>query len=471
MLRRGLRNFTIFHDVFGFFSKTGTAYIFGQYAPTRPLPEHSALVLQDGAKTLQMTALPNGVRIVTESQGLPSTVHLGVTLNAGTRDETDKYSSIVHSLAQTYLKTNVRTNEQINYGMIQMSGGAFGMNYSQDFMNYAGHCLAHDTYDIVQMLSDCVLDEKTIMDEEAAQWRIDEYWKFREVRLTTWDRLDEIWLSVAYGLKGYGMPLAGFESNFQNIGHYYMNQWRKYHVTPDRMIVWGAGVKSHHEFVDTVSPYFATLDGVKGKARESSKYLGGDHRELVDSPLTHISLSLQGPHQTCKQLSAAYVLRHALGSSDSGAGARVNSSLTQKVSGIEKVQTCHFAFSDTGNFRVKLSVQNNKVKDACEALSKEIIDSGNLSDAELARAKRNAINQIWRKNSCTSTRMQNLTQNLAYSGQLTGLEDLVKGVEAVTKEDVKTLVEGLRKSKPTVVTIGGNVHDVPTADGFHSKLK
>ena len=471
MLRRSLRKFSFVHDMFGFFNKNSTAYIFGQYAPTRPLPEHSPLVSQDSTRSLNLTSLPNGVRIVTESQGLPSNIHLGVTINAGTRDETDKYSSMVHSLSQIYLKTNVRTNEQINYGMIQMSGGQFEMTYNQDFMNFSGHCIAHDTYDIVQMLSDCVLDEKTVMDEEAAQWRIDEYWKFRGVRLTTWDRLDELWLSVAYGLKGYGMPLAGFESNFQNIGYYYMNQWRKHHVTPDRMIVWAAGVKSHNEFVETVSPYFSTLDPVKGKARDQSKYIGGDHREITESSLTHISLSLQGPHYTCKQLPTALVLKHALGATDSGAGARANSSLVQKVQGIEKVQTCHFAFADTGNFRVKLAVQNGKVKEAAEALAKEIVELGNLTDAELVRAKNNLVNQILRKNSCASERLRNLTQGLAYSGQLKDVADLVKRVEAVTKEDVKALVETLRKSRPTVVAIGGNVHDVPTADGFHSKLK
>src|SRR5574343_624772 len=145
MLRRSLRKFSFVHDVFGFFNKNSTAYIFGQYAPTRPLPEHSPLVHQDSARSLHLTTLPNGVRIVTESQGLPSNVHLGVTINTGTRDETEKYSSMVHSRAQTYLKTNVRTNEQINYGMIQMSGGRFEMTYNQDFMNYFGHGIAHDT--------------------------------------------------------------------------------------------------------------------------------------------------------------------------------------------------------------------------------------------------------------------------------------------------------------------------------------
>lgn len=44
------------------------------------------------------------------------------------------------------------------------------------------------------MMSDCILDEKTVMDEEAAMWRIDEYWKLREQTITYDKILEEKWL-------------------------------------------------------------------------------------------------------------------------------------------------------------------------------------------------------------------------------------------------------------------------------------
>lgn len=471
MLKRTLRKFTFVHDLLGLVSKNSSAYIIGQYAPTRPLPEHSPITTQDSSKTLHLTTLPNGVRVVTESQGLPSSVHLGVTISAGTRDETEKYSSVVHSLAQTHLKTNVRTNEQINYGMIQMSGGAFEMNYNQEFMNYHGHCLAHDTYDIVQMLSDCVLDEKTVMDEEAAQWRIDEWWKFRSIWINDWARLNELWLSVAYGNKGLGMPLSGFESNFQNIGHYYMNQWRKYHVTPDRMIVWGAGIKSHNEFVETVYPYFSTLDAIKGKPREATKYIGGDHRELNDEKLTTVSFSLQGPDASSGKYCVALILQYILGSTGSGQGARVNSSLHQKVPGFTKIETEYAGFSDTGNLKINFAVKNEQVKEACEALTKELLDIGNLTDAEVVRAQKLLTNDVLRKSECPKSRLVLSTQQLARKNELFSVDSILPYLASVTKEDIKALVDSLRKSRPTVVAIGGNVHDVPTSEGFHSKLR
>ena len=49
--------------------------------------------------------------------------NLGFFINVGTRDETEETSGSLLALKNTYLKTLKHTNETINYGMIQMSGG------------------------------------------------------------------------------------------------------------------------------------------------------------------------------------------------------------------------------------------------------------------------------------------------------------------------------------------------------------
>ena len=48
---------------------------------------------------------------------------IGFLINVGTRDETPETSGSLLALKNTYLKTLKHTNETINYGMIQMSGG------------------------------------------------------------------------------------------------------------------------------------------------------------------------------------------------------------------------------------------------------------------------------------------------------------------------------------------------------------
>jgi predicted Zn-dependent peptidase len=139
---------------------------------------------------------------------------MGVLLGAGSRDETPETSGSMLALKNTFMKTNTRTNEQINYCMVQMAGGELSMKYDQETNYIKGHCLSHDVYDYAQMFSDMVLDEKTVMDEEASQWRADEFFKLRDENITNQRRIEELWLQVAYGQIGLGNPLPGLQSKF-----------------------------------------------------------------------------------------------------------------------------------------------------------------------------------------------------------------------------------------------------------------
>jgi processing peptidase subunit beta len=135
---------------------------------TQPLPNHTPQFIEDKAPTYNLTTLPNGVRILTESTIFPHSVNMGILLDCGTRDETADATGYFLALKNTALKTNTRTNEQLNYCMVQMSGGEFEMTYNQEQTFYKGRCLSHDVYDFNQMFADIILDEKTAMDEEAA---------------------------------------------------------------------------------------------------------------------------------------------------------------------------------------------------------------------------------------------------------------------------------------------------------------
>jgi hypothetical protein len=86
--------------------------------------------------------------VLTESASLPDAVNIGIHLNAGTRDETHETSGACLAIQNTYLKTIKHTNETLNYGMMQMSGGHLKMNYDQEAMYFNASCIEYDTVDM-----------------------------------------------------------------------------------------------------------------------------------------------------------------------------------------------------------------------------------------------------------------------------------------------------------------------------------
>jgi len=88
---------------------------------------------------------------------------MGILVNVGTRDETAETSGALLAIKNTYLKTLKHTNETINYGMVQMSGGETTMEYDEETMWYHSYCFEYDTLDMFRMLADCAFEPRSYL--------------------------------------------------------------------------------------------------------------------------------------------------------------------------------------------------------------------------------------------------------------------------------------------------------------------
>ena len=475
-----MRNFTWLHNLFGIHNKSSHAYKVGKFPVHEPLPDHAVITKSAELPRVEVSSLPNGVRILTERAGFPGSVHMGVLIQSGTRDLNVNNAGLMLALKNTYLKTNSRTNEQLNYCIIQMAGGEFSMDYTQEMTYYQGYCLPHDVYDYLQMMSDCVLDEKTLMDEEAAQWRADEFWKLREFNAKQEDLLKELPLTAAYGLTGLGLPLVGFQSGYQNIGYTHMNNFRSTHMTPERMIVCAAGVDSHQDFVNAARPYFEHLDNKKAPPRKPAVYKGGEIRHICESDLTYMSLSFEGVPWGSPDLATIQVLRTAIGDgggfSAGGPGkgmhSRAYTHILSKYPFIDSIQAVNHSFTDSGVFGINLIGLNAYCGYMTEALVKELTALASLSDVEVNRAKNLLKNSILLTLEKTESRLEDTVKGLVMFGKIPEEKHYyLQMIDAVTPDMVRKLVQKILKSPPSLVVFGGDTHAVPSVDKIASRFK
>jgi len=137
----------------------------------------------------------------------------------GTRDETQETSGACLAIKNTYLKTLKHTNETINYGMIQMSGGDMQMDYDQEKMFFKGHCIEYDTIDMFQMMVDLALEPRSVLASNVARSKNKKSHDLHH-HLAKFDPFadnNELLLRTAYGYNTLGMPRLGLSSNLDNI--------------------------------------------------------------------------------------------------------------------------------------------------------------------------------------------------------------------------------------------------------------
>lgn len=140
-------------------------------------------------------------------------------MDVGTRDETPETSGAMLALKNTYLKTLKHTNETINYGMIQMSGGSMTMDYDEEKTFFKGSCIEYDVIDMFQMMVDIALEPKGVLAANVARAKNGRsHDLFNHLsKFDPWAAQQGLLLRTAYGYNTLGLPRLGMSKNIDNI--------------------------------------------------------------------------------------------------------------------------------------------------------------------------------------------------------------------------------------------------------------
>ena len=182
-------------------------------------------------------------------------------MDVGTRDETGETSGACLALKNTYLKTLKHTNETVNYGMIQMSGGAMKMDYDEEKTYFKGHCIEYDVIDMFQMMVDLALEPRSVLAANVARSKNHKSHDLYN-HLAKYDPFasnSELLLRTAYGYQNLGMPRLGMEKNIDNIDARLLQKFIMDNITPRKCLIVASGVKNHKEYVDLVKERLGEL--------------------------------------------------------------------------------------------------------------------------------------------------------------------------------------------------------------------
>lgn len=309
---------------------------------------------------------------MSETATIPSSVTFKILLDVGTRHETLDTSGALHSIKSTYLKTVINTNETVNYGMVQMSGGSSSMRYDQETAVFSASCIAHDAVDIFGMLADCALEPRSVVSANVAMKKMKHQHSLEKIVGTGKDLNDNLF-ATAYGLKGLGMPLLGLENNIEYLNAQKIQKFQLSNITPKRIYIGASGVDNHEEFVELVREklrYITPIEGRKVKEVQPSEYVGGSNIVMSPSNQANIALAFEAPSWKDKDAVALRLAAYILGSNANTqqdvnhvhSFDRVQRNLTSSKAYIDKAHAFNYTFSDSGLFGLRLSGSATHVK-------------------------------------------------------------------------------------------------------------
>lgn len=217
---------------------------------------------QEPTELDQITTLPNGIRVASES--LPGHFSgIGVYVDAGSRYETDALRGVSHIIDRLAFKsTKKHTSDQVLEKMESL-GGNIQCASSRESLMYQSATFNSAVPDATALLAETIREPNITEEEvqrqlETADYEIGEIWGKPELILP------ELVHMAAYKDNTLGHPLLCPKERLDQIDRRTVEAYRKAFFRPDRIVIAFAGV-NHSEAVKLTEQYFGDMTGSSSK--------------------------------------------------------------------------------------------------------------------------------------------------------------------------------------------------------------
>jgi predicted Zn-dependent peptidase len=432
-------------------------------AEQKPGTTRTLLVERSGGDVVsrvRRTVLPGGLRVVTEPMPAVRSATLGVWLGVGSRDEAATLSGASHFLEHLLFKGTRRRSALDISTALDAVGGELNAFTSKEYTCYHARVIDEDLPMAIDVVTDMVASSMLARADVEAE---------RDVILDEIAMHDDDPDDVVHNLfqerlwegTPLGRPVIGSAESIASLSRDQVARYYRRRYRADSTVVAVAGNVDHAKVVRQVR-----------RALERSDFL----RE-ADAPPRPLRRAASVPTRSGAMVrrrgteQASFVLgvpalrrtddrRYALGVLNAVLGGGPSSRLFQEVRERRGLAYSVYSYvghyADTGMFGVGAGCLPDKVDTVlgiCREELARVADHGiTPQELELGKGQLKGTSVLGLEDS--GARMARIAKAELLHGELLGLAELLRRVDAVTVEDVRTLAADLLRADPTLAVVG-----------------
>ena len=402
--------------------------------------------------SVEVTRLPSGLAVITDSMPHLESASLGVWIGAGSRDERPDEHGISHLLEHMAFKgTKRRTARQIAEA-IEAVGGDLNAATSVESTGDFARVLKADVPLALDVLSD-ILSEPTFDPEELKR---EQNVIVQEIGATedapddlVFDRLQEI----AFPGQPVGRSILGTPETVRSFTAARLRAYLTRNYRAPDMLVAAAGAVNHQQVVAEAEKRFASFAGPAGPQPDAATFSGGTRVETRDLEQVHIAMALHGVPVKDTSLHSLQVFTNVLGG---GMSSRLFQEVRENRGLCYTISAFHMPYSDTGLFGLYAGTDE---ADAPELMRVVIDQIGNatetLNETEVNRAKAQMKAGLLMALESSEARVAQIARQMLAYGRPIPLEEIVAKVDAVTVESARAAGRALvNRGRPAIAALG-----------------
>lgn len=383
--------------------------------------------------------LDNGLRVVAEHIPHFPSVSVGLWIGAGSMYETAEENGLSHFVEHMLFKsTQTRTTKEIAVEMDAL-GGQVNAFTSKECTCYYAKVIGEHLERAMDLLSDLLLHAK--MEEE-------EFEKERGVILeeiamcedTPEDLVYDLLAEAHFGSHPLSRPILGTHDQIASVTRQALIDFRKKHYRPDNTVLAVAGQFDLDALKEMAHRYLGQWTPVQGDCGgvPEVEYAPCVKTKQKDIEQVHICLSYPGVGQDDAELYPLTVMNNLLGG---GMSSRLFQRIREEMGAAYSVYSYPSAYTTCGTMTIYAGTSPETAQAVVDEIHKEIaaLLRDGVTDEEFQMAKDQLKVSYVLGLESSSSRMSSIGRNMLLRGRAVDPQEIVRQIEAVTKEDVERI--------------------------------
>lgn len=411
--------------------------------------------------TVRKTALPSGLRIVTEEIPGVRSAAFGIWVNVGSRDESPKVAGASHFLEHLLFKgTKTRSALDIS-SSIEAVGGEMNAFTSKEYTCFYARVIDTDLPMAIDVISDLITSSVGREEDVEAERKV----VLEEISMRDDDPSDlvhELFGETFYGDTPLGRPILGTVDSIKSLSRNTIFNYYKKRYLPQDIVVAVAGNIKHQKVVDQVIKAMSRdnfLDNPKTDfklrantlvRRAQKQNVGFLNRKTEQA---HLFLGMPGVARDDERRFAMGVMSAALGG---GMSSRLFQEIREKRGLAYSVYSYAQQFAGSGFIGFYAGCNPSKATEVVSIIRDVLHDVANngLTHEELQRAQGAVRGALVLSQEDTGSRMSRIGKSELVYGQIMSFDEILKAVADVSSADIRGLANEILHSTPTLAVVG-----------------
>jgi len=415
---------------------------------------------------INVTRLPSGLTIVTESMDRVETVSFGAYVSTGTRDETAAENGVSHFLEHMAFKGTARRSAARIAEEIENVGGHINAYTAREQTAYYVKVLKNDLPLGIDIIGD-ILTHSSFAQDEIERERGVILQEIGQARDTPDDIIFDHFQETAYPNQPMGRPTLGTEKLIAGMTRDTLTSYMHTHYSAKNMVIAAAGNLKHDQVVSLVEEHFRDLPSHDLPTRTASRYDGGEFRQSKDLDQAHIVMGFPSVPYGHPDYHATMLLSTLLGG---GMSSRLFQEVRERRGLVYSIYAFAAPFLDSGLFGIYAGTGEEQTAELVPVVLDELrrLQDG-ISPDELARARAQLKASLLMSLESTGSRCEQIARQIQLFGRVIPTHETVAKIDGVTEQAILKTADTTFRGTPTLATLGPIDH-VPALTQISRKL-